>query len=263
MEIRAYSKMVKVKGKMKSKVTFTYDKKSTFRPAWIIAKGLPKNTKFIKARFENERKKYPVVAQFYYTYLDDGYFLPINFTKEEMRLYYNVWAKNYDKYIHSKKQNLICANDIIKMLKKYIKKGTLLDLGAGTGVVTELFVKNGFNPVTLVDHSKEMIKIAKKKKSLKDCEFIVNDIKKINLKKKFDLVISTFSLGSTSYFEDSDNSAIYKTIQKHLKKNGILLIIGRINFPKLTEKFKTIKSGIYDLSHKEQFDVDYFIGKLK
>jgi len=263
MDIRAYYKTIKLNDKDKKKIKFTYDKKSTFRPAWIIVKGLPKKTKFIKARFEAERKQYPVVAQWYYTYLQDGYFLPINFTKEEMKKYYDIWAKDYDNYVTSKKQNILCTKDILKMLKKYIKKGTLLDLGAGTGIITELFLKEGFGPATLVDHSKEMIKLAKKKKSLKGSKFVVSDIKKLSLKKKFDLIISTFSIGTTAYFDDKDSSTIYKTVKKHLKKEGIFLIIGRISYPSLTDKFKTIKSGIYDLSRKEQFDINYFIGKLK
>jgi ubiquinone/menaquinone biosynthesis C-methylase UbiE len=260
MKFVAYYKKVYPKKKLKVK----FDKRKNQRPAWIKVEGLPKGVNFIsihlgKKGIEGER------IQFYKTYLPEGLFLPTNYTKEEMKRFYDKFSEIYDYDIgHSGAgggQNILAAEFLIKKLKKYIQKGELLDLGAGTGLITEMFVKEGFSPATLVDYSDGMLNKAKKRKGLKKSKFIKADLRKLKLGKKYDLILSFFSLGSSSYFSKEELESIINNIRKHLKKNGIIVLLGHMPLPEFEKEFKKLESGIYCLNSKKEFYTDYFIGK--
>jgi len=76
-----------------------------------------------------------------------------------------------------------------------------------------------------VDFSKEYlsdaIKKAKKMK-LKNIEFIRKDMRKIDFKEEFDLVINMFT--SFGYFDDKDNFTFLKKVRRALKKGGKFII---------------------------------------
>ena len=131
------------------------------------------------------------------------------------------YASIYD-LIYKNKNYQKEANFIIKQFKKEDKKAKkILDLGCGTGKYSFLLSKKGFE-VTGVDISKAMIRIAKKKyKNKKNINFIHKDLKKINLKKKFDIVVALFDVLS---FQTSKNEIkiFFQIISKHLKKGGLV-----------------------------------------
>lgn len=239
-----------------------YDKRENKRPAWIKINGLPEGTNFIKIHLGKEGKSGKRI-QFYKTYLPEGLFIPIDYTKEEMKRFYNKFSEIYDYEIKKSGQNLLAARFLINKLKKYVKKGEILDLGAGTGLITEMFIKEGYSPATLVDYSQGMLNRAKQRKDLEGSKFIKADIRKLNLNKRFDLVLSFFSFGSSSYFDEEEIIKILKIAKKHLKKNGIFAVLGHLPLSEFEKEFKKLESGIYDLSTKKKFYTDYFIGRLK
>ncbi|MCX6750162.1 MAG: class I SAM-dependent methyltransferase [Candidatus Pacearchaeota archaeon] len=245
-----------------SKIKVTYDKISKGRPAWIKVDGLPEGSRFISIHL-GEKGREGTRIQAYQTYLLENYYLPLNYTKEEMSKYYDQFSKYYDDSLKSTNYNIKAADFLMGKLKKYIKKGELLDLGAGTGLITEMFVKEGFSPATLVDYSPGMLNKAKKRKTLKGCEFVKADIRKLNLHKKFDLILSFFSFGSSSYFDREELDKILKIAQNHLKGNGIFVVLGHTEVSKFKEYFKPLEMGIYTLDKKMKFYVDYFIGRKK
>jgi SAM-dependent methyltransferase len=108
---------------------------------------------------------------------------------------------------------------ILNKLKKYnVRAKTVLELGSGIGGHAKYLCKKGIK-VTGVDRSKSMID-----GSIKDKNFIniLGDIKKINLKKKFDVAVSMFHVLSYQI----SNNHVKKTFlnaNKHLNKGSYFL----------------------------------------
>jgi len=245
------------------KLKFEFDRKSESRPAWIKVIGLPKGVNFIQVHLGKEGMNGQRI-QSYKTYLPEGLFLPIDYNNKEMQKFYDRWSEDYDNELQNKNepQNLHAANFLLGKVKKYLKKGEMLDLGAGTGCITEIFAKV-YNPATLVDFSCGMLSQAKKRKGLEGCAFIKEDIRKLKLNKQYDLVMSMFSFGSSSYFKSEEIPKILGIVEKHLKKKGVFAVLGHFENDIFRKKFRTLETGIYVLDKKREFYTDYFIGKTK
>ncbi|MDD4983803.1 MAG: class I SAM-dependent methyltransferase [Candidatus ainarchaeum sp.] len=261
MELTSYYRKTKPTEKELNKFKITYDKKSQNRPAWIKIDGLEGKVKFIEIHLgkkgRNGRRK-----QFYRTYLPLGLFLPIDYTSEEMSKYYDKFAETYDKEIKETGYNTGAAKFLIGKIKKYVNKNpAILDLGAGTGIVNEVYALASFKNMTLVDFSKGMLDDAKKKPALRGCKFIRADIRKLNLKGKYDLITSHFSLGNYRYINEEDVDKILKKFKKNLTQKGIIAIIGHFNLELFRKHFKELKSGIYTLNKSKKLFADYFIGR--
>lgn len=246
----------------KYKLKIRYDKKSKGRPAWIYIKGAPRGTRFISVHLGKKGKEGRRI-QYYRTYLPSGLFLPIDYTPAEIQEYYNKFSEIYDQEVIKHEQNLRAAYFLLKKLKKYIKRGGMLDLGAGTGLITEIFVKAGFSPAVLVDYSQGMLDQAKKKSALVESEFIKTDVRKLNLKKQFDVILGFFSFANSSYFRREELDSLLNVANKHLKKKGVIAILGHFSADLFERKFKTKEKGIYVLNKKSKFYTDYFIGERR
>src|SRR3990167_3785971 len=105
-----------------------------------------------------------------------------------------------------------------------LKKGSLLDLGCGQGVLARHIPKE--TDYWGIDESKELIASAKKLTHRDRTEFLVGDVaKEIPLEKKdFDFACFILSLQNM----EAPDLAI-QTARKHLKKGGKLLIV--LNHP--------------------------------
>lgn len=104
--------------------------------------------------------------------------------------------------------------------KKNIVEAEILDLGCGGGLVSESLAKLGA-VVTGVDFVKENIKIASDhaSKNNLNINYINQNIEKLKIKKKFDVIIMFEIL------EHLDDWKVFiMKIKKNLKKNGILII---------------------------------------
>jgi len=131
--------------------------------------------------------------------------------------YYDIlhWDKDYDSEC-----------DFLEDIFKKYSQGpirSILDLGCGTGRHILILRKRGYE-VTGVDFSPKLIEIAKKKigNKKRKINFILGDIRKINIKRKFDAVISMF--GVMSYqITNQDITSIFKKANNYLNKGGFFI----------------------------------------
>jgi len=126
--------------------------------------------------------------------------------------YYDLLYKDKDyrkeaDYI----ENLIIENSV--------RARTILEFGCGTGIHSELLRKKGFE-ITGIDFSEQMITAAKLK--YPDGNFINGDIRDIDLREKFDVVISLFHVMSYQK-SNEDLLAAFNTASMHLKKGGLFI----------------------------------------
>jgi SAM-dependent methyltransferase len=96
------------------------------------------------------------------------------------------------------------------------KKAKILEIGAGTGFITEKLCK--FGEVTGVDSSKEMLAHAKKRLAGKKAVFINADLFKLDLGKKFDCIVSFRVM---LHFGRPELEKALAKMSEHLKSGGI------------------------------------------
>jgi SAM-dependent methyltransferase len=235
--------------KFKDTPNIVYDENFEKRPSWIKV-NLDKKVIFIKILFNEE-------AFWYRKYFKD-YFFPLGATSEDHKNYYNEIAKNYESYVPQNKSMIKILLNFFKESK--IKKDSkILDLGAGTGLVTGGIVKEGYKDITLVDISEEELKIAKSKNSLKNAKCQTIDLTKDNIPGKFDVIYETMSL---DYFKGEKMQSILEKIKNALNPNGKFIIIDRHIYPEFNDYFKEVKSGKTELETPEgKFDYYYYIGE--
>lgn len=96
---------------------------------------------------------------------------------------------------------------------------TVLDVACGTGNVSELLARRGYEVVG-TDIAPGMIEVAKSKKS--SVEYHVQDVAELDLCRKFDLVVSLFD--SLNYVTDVDRLARgIKRVGEHLVNGGVFI----------------------------------------
>lgn len=160
------------------------------------------------------------------------------------------------------------------LLKKHIENyefKTALDIGCGSGVITEELSKHG--KATGVDINPEAIKHCKDKKI--DANFFKSDLFS-NVKSKFDLI--TFNAPYLPQDEGIEDVALYggekgyetieaflKKAKKYLNEGGkILLIFTSLSQPEQIFRILEREGYVYELVDKEHyFHEDIFLYELK
>ncbi len=189
---------------------------------------------------------------------------------------YKDYAEYYD-LLYADKDYLKEACFVSKVLSKYSKgKGTILELGCGTGIHATELVKRGFL-VDGIDSSKVMLESAKNRFDYlptdlkKNLSFSYGDIRKYRNKKKYDSVVSLFHV--TSYMTTNKHlNAMFDTANFHLNKNGIFMFDCWYGPAVLTirpkkknkiienEKIKIVRTAIPEMRPNENIvDVNYDI----
>jgi 2-polyprenyl-3-methyl-5-hydroxy-6-metoxy-1,4-benzoquinol methylase len=140
-----------------------------------------------------------------------------------MTVFGKDYAFAYDYLYQDKDYEKEC--DFLETLfKKHGKKvNTILDLGCGTGGHAVILAKRGYK-ISGVDRSSEMLATArtKTKNAGLKIDFYERSIQDLNLRKKFDAVISMFAVMSYQT-ENNDLALSCKTAKRHLKPNGIFI----------------------------------------
>ena len=137
---------------------------------------------------------------------------------------FNQYASNYD---NSRKQLIPCFVDFYGTITKNIPYSSsanisILDLGAGTGLLTEIIIKKFPNAkITLIDISVEMINISKKRlKEYSDITYQIADYSYDFPPEKFDLIVSSLSI---HHLTNENKINLFVQIKKSLKENGIFI----------------------------------------
>ena len=113
--------------------------------------------------------------------------------------------------------------DLQEAINKYkIEKSSILSLGEGPGTQAIELSKLRFK-VTATDIAKNAIEKAKKlaKKSRADVKFIVDDIVKTKIRRKFNCI---FDRGCFHVLEPNDRGMYVKNVADLLNKNGYLFL---------------------------------------
>ncbi|MDB5157546.1 MAG: SAM-dependent methyltransferase [Mucilaginibacter sp.] len=108
-----------------------------------------------------------------------------------------------------------CLDDVIAHLPA---GATILDLGCGTGIPILQYLTDKNLNVTGVDASSEMLAIAKT--NFPATEFILQDMRKLSLNRKFDAIIAWHSF---FHLSADDQPAMFALFEQHLNVNGLLL----------------------------------------
>jgi len=131
---------------------------------------------------------------------------------------FEVYDKIADWFAENRCAGLMEKSYLDKIISLLNTKSTVLDLGCGTGKPILEYLHNHKLNVTGVDASHKMIAIARK--SFPDVEFLLADMRKISLNKKFDAIIAWHSF---FHLPAEDQPSMFNTFKTHLKTGGILL----------------------------------------
>lgn len=233
------------------KLEFDFDQSHLGRPHWIRIKNQDKLPRFLSVKTpQNSELIYKSFGKFFY---------PINFfpSQEVQNSLMKAAAENYDQIVGD--LNVKIANFIYKKSKKLNldKNISILDLGAGTGITSTPFLENGFKNLTLVDISPEMKKVALEKDILKSADYVNQDVKRLSLEGKYDLVISGMFLCDLS---KEGRNKTFQALKPLLNKGAYIILVEDERRQIYTEYFEEVESGITTFNEYEKF---YFVGRKK
>lgn len=136
---------------------------------------------------------------------------------------YGEFARVYDMFMDNVDYEN-WAEYLIKQLKKYgIEDGLVLDLGCGTGVMTELLSEAGYDMIG-VDNSEEMLGQAMEKRegSGHDILYLLQDMREFELYGTVRAVVSICD--SINYItEEEDLVQVFRLVNNYLDPKGIFV----------------------------------------
>ena len=184
---------------------------------------------------------------------------------------YSGFAKVYDLFM----DNIPYEEwtDYVKELlaEEGIKDGILLDLGCGTGSVTELLAESGFDMIG-IDNSEEMLEIAmeKREESGLDILYLLQDMREFELYGTVKGVVSICD--SMNYIlDDEDLLDVFKLVHNYLDNEGIFIfdmntmykyeqILADNTFAEDREESSFIWENYYDEEEEiNQYDLSLFV----
>jgi len=190
--------------------------------------------------------------------------------KKEFRKFNNC-SNTYDKKAVIQKKlakKLLEEFNLKNILESLPKKPKILELGCGTGILTELLVKLKLSlDITAVDIAPKMLACAKKKPSLKEINFLncdAENLPKFFFKnKEYDLIISNATF---QWFKKP--FATIQKLTKLLKPNGNLIFstFGNLTFKELITTFKEVEKKMQlrpSLHHLPLKNSNYWIKLLQ
>jgi ubiquinone/menaquinone biosynthesis C-methylase UbiE len=141
---------------------------------------------------------------------------------EKMQAQFNMIAEKYD---NQRKCFIPCFEDFYVRSVSLLKQNhftNIVDLGAGTGLLTkvlyEMFPKAQY---TLIDISKDMLKIAKERfNGLDNFTLLEHDYVQNIPVQNADLISSALSI---HHLEHTEKSTLYKHIYSKLNTNGVFI----------------------------------------
>ena len=183
---------------------------------------------------------------------------------------YTSFAQVYDLFMDNVDYPAWCEY-IKSLLKEYgISDGLVLDLGCGTGTVTELLADAGYDMIG-VDNSCDMLEIAeeKKEKSGHDILYLMQDMREFELYGTVRAVVSVCD--SVNYIlEEEDLLEVFSLVNNYLDPGGMFIFdmntrykyeqMGDCTIAENREESSFIWDNFYDPEEKiNQYDLTFFL----
>lgn len=158
----------------------------------------------------------------------------------------NAFDKAANEYDQARKQIIpfmdIYYNTAVELTKQY-KNPTIMDLGAGTGILTQLLHQtHPESSITLVDMSHEMLSKARSKfSSIDTFEYIEDNYLTMKFPSNYDIIISSLSI---HHLTDKQKQELYKKIYDHLNKDGVFINADEVHGPtdKTEQMYKKLEN---------------------
>lgn len=134
---------------------------------------------------------------------------------------YTALAKFYEDIIYDDKYKL-WMNYIVKLVKENTLGKVGLDVACGSGILTRLLKRNGFD-VTGVDFSQDMLNVAQEKSYNEklNIRYLKEDMRSLKTLNKVDFI--TVINDGINYIEDKYLLKTFKNFYNSLKKGGTLI----------------------------------------
>ena len=155
--------------------------------------------------------------------------------KEEIE-FFNKHAEEWDEFITD--ENIEVAKEVIKKYK-IGRNNSVLDVGAGTGILYSLLKNENLSGYLAIDISPKMIEVFKEKHpdaEIRRIDFETN----VELDKRFDFVIIYDTIPHLDKID-----MVFKNARKHLKVGGQFLIIH-------SKTRKELKEHHDEISHNQE-----------
>ena len=187
-----------------------------------------------------------------------AYYFPFDYTNNEERRLMDGMARDYDNMV-ADAFNIPMAKILLDKIpvNEIPLKSRILDLGCGTGIISDLLASQGYKHFTLVDFSQGMLDAAKTKPRLRYARFILTDITNELPDGKYNLVVSVMLFNT---FDVKTTETILEKLKFHLKPKAILALVEDTDKPVYAKDFEVLFSGMVDVANRRKF---MFVGRLK
>ena len=188
---------------------------------------------------------------------------------------YTSFARVYDTFMDNVPYKE-WADYLGKILKEYgIDDGLVLDLGCGTGSMTEMLASSGYDMIG-VDNAEEMLEIAMEKKveSGHNILYLLQDMREFELYGTVRAVIS--ACDSVNYItDDEDLTEVFRLVNNYLDPEGLFVfdfnteykyreILGEQTIAEDREECSFIWDNYYDEEEQiNEYDLALFIPEGK
>jgi len=151
------------------------------------------------------------------------YMIIIRKAKENKMEAYTSFAEVYDTFMDNVPYEE-WADYLQDILKEYdISDGLVLELGCGTGIMTELLAQRGYDMIG-VDNSESMLELAMEKriKSGHDILYLLQDMQSFELYGTVKAVVSVCD--SINYIkDDAELTEVFKLVNNYLDPQGVFI----------------------------------------
>lgn len=184
---------------------------------------------------------------------------------------YTGFAAVYDTFMDNVPYEEWCGYIKSLLTEQGVKEGLVLDLGCGTGSLTELLSAAGYDMIG-VDASEEMLDLAYEKKAASgsDILYLCQDMRELELYGTVEAVISVCDC-MNYILEYEDLVQVFRLVNNYLDPGGVLLfdfntvykyekILGDVTIAENREDCAFIWENFYDEETRiNEYDLTFFV----